>query len=64
MHSQYATQFATSAILHSHMVQGLKSKNLILQGWNLIFFLQGGKYILTQKIITFTSLPSQKIEFF
>jgi len=43
MHSQHATQLATSTILHSHMVQGLKSKNLILQGWNINFFLQGSK---------------------
>jgi len=32
MHSQHATQLATSTILHSHMVHRLKSKNLILQG--------------------------------
>jgi len=58
MHSQHATQLATSAIMHSHMVQGLKSKNLIFQGWNLnLFFyrgkpelaqITGGKDILTQ----------------
>jgi len=29
-------------ILHSHMVQGLKSKNLILHDWNLIFFFYKG----------------------
>jgi len=43
MHSQHATQLTTSAILHSRMVQGLKSKNLILQSWNLNFFFIGGK---------------------
>jgi len=48
MHSQHATQLATSAILHSHMVQGLKSNNLILQGWNLNFFFTGGKPELAQ----------------
>jgi len=49
MHSQHATQLATSAILHSHMGQGLKSKNLILQGWNLNFyFFTGGKPELAQ----------------
>jgi len=48
MHCQHATQLATSAILHSHMSQGLKSKNLILQGWNLNFFFTGGKSELAQ----------------
>jgi len=43
MHSQRATRLAMSAILQSHMSQGLKSKNLILQGWNLNFFFTGGK---------------------
>jgi len=67
MHSQHATQLATSAILHSHMVQGLKSNNLILHGWNLNFFLQGvkselahitgGKNILTLKTINKSLYP-------
>jgi len=48
MHNQHATQLVTSAILHSHMVQGLKSKNLLLQGWNLNFFFTWGKLKLTQ----------------
>jgi len=42
LYSQHATQLATPAILHSHMGQRLKSKILILHGWNLNFFFTGG----------------------
>jgi len=48
MHSQRATQHATSAFCPVRWAQGLKRHNLKLQGWNLNFFLQEGKPKLAQ----------------
>jgi len=48
MHSQRATQHATSAFCPVRWPHGLKRKNFKLQSWNLIFFLQGGKPELAQ----------------
>ena len=48
MHSQCATQHATSAFCPVRWPQGLKGKNLKLQGWNLNFFFTKGKLELAQ----------------
>jgi len=42
MHNQRATQGATSLILHSHMSQGQKSKNLHITGLESKLFFYGG----------------------
>jgi len=48
MHSQHATQHATSSIMHSHMSQSLKRKNLHTTWLESKLFFTGDKPNLAQ----------------